>query len=161
VFVRLVQISFFSRPAKALTKTNQLSGVSRSVPQGRLKVRLVQISFFESVHPPPLMPRCAATLNLVIPTGADPDFRIAVPATPLSWAGNRGSVGEGPAVSLGPQANLDKGYSTNPILFEIQPAPHNQRITCTPSQVYSLIWTELKKLTHFQRVLYKYSDRKS
>jgi hypothetical protein len=35
---------------------------------------LVQVSFCDSVHPPPLMPRWATALNFVIPTGADADF---------------------------------------------------------------------------------------
>jgi hypothetical protein len=39
----------------------------------------VQISFFESVHPPPLIPRWATALNFVIPTAADPVSRIAIP----------------------------------------------------------------------------------
>jgi hypothetical protein len=58
---------------------------SRSVPQGRLRVRLVQISFFfDSVQPPPLMPRWATALNFVIP-----------------------SVAEGPAVCLDGKRNLE------------------------------------------------------
>ncbi len=35
---------------------------------------LSKLAFFDSVHPPPLMPRWATALNFVIPTGADPDF---------------------------------------------------------------------------------------
>jgi hypothetical protein len=42
--------------------------------QGRLRIRLVQTSFFDSFHPPSLMPRWATALNFVIPTGADLDF---------------------------------------------------------------------------------------
>jgi hypothetical protein len=34
----------------------------------------VRSSFFESFHPPPLMPRCATAINFVIPTAADPGF---------------------------------------------------------------------------------------
>jgi len=71
-------------------------------------------------------------------------------STPLSWTGNpeerRGEpalseVERGPAVSLGPHANANKRSKANPILFETQAPPHNQRITCTPSTIYSLIWT--------------------
>ena len=38
---------------------------------GIFSARLVQISLFDSVHPPPLLPRLAVTLNFVIPTGAE------------------------------------------------------------------------------------------
>jgi hypothetical protein len=39
--------------------------------RGRLRVSLVQISFFDSVHPPPLTPRRATALNFVIPKVCD------------------------------------------------------------------------------------------
>jgi hypothetical protein len=32
---------------------------------------------------------------------------------------------------------------TNPILFETNAVRYNQRISCTPSPIYSLIWTAL------------------
>jgi hypothetical protein len=47
----------------------------------------------------------------------------------------RGSVGEGPAVSLGPHANLDNRSTTNPILFETHSIPHNDpRQTLIPGK---------------------------
>jgi hypothetical protein len=93
--------------------TNREEITDKIIPvRGRLKISLVQVSFFESVHPPPLMPRCATALNFVIPpapacrgTGADPDFLhrgtaqgdicgfLKAAGTPLasrSYAGNPG-----------------------------------------------------------------------
>ena len=77
------------------------------------------------------MPRCAPAFNFVIPTEADPDFlhrgtaqsdvygflyRKPHELRQGHYAGQeiRGSVGEGPAVSIGPHANADKGQLTQP-----------------------------------------------
>ncbi len=134
---------------------------TNSVPQGRLRVRLVQISlFFDSVHPPPLLPRWVTALNFVIPTGG-PGFPISRcrprrrmrlslrkatrnSPTPLTWTGNPGER-KGGTCSFAWTARKCRagGPQPNPILFDTHAPPHNQRITCTPCQVHSLIWATL------------------
>jgi hypothetical protein len=175
------------------------------------------MSFFDSVHRPPLIPRWAATLNFVIPpapacrgTGADQlFFRLCpftsthakvdhcpqlchpdCPGVPWDWSGpaffrlcpstsTHAKVDHCPQLChpdwSGPgfptsryrprRTKLDRKSGvaqgrdlqfhsdrtqmptsdpliTQPIPFEINPVPHNQRIT-SPSPAYSLIWTVL------------------
>ena len=56
----------------------------------------------------------------------------------------RGSVAEGPAVSLRPHANADK-QSTKPatILVETHALPYNQRTTCTKLNLIVSTWVKL------------------
>jgi hypothetical protein len=56
----------------------------------KFKENRVGLVVFDSVQPPPLMPRWATTLNFVIPTEADSDFLLRGASTPLSWTGNPG-----------------------------------------------------------------------
>ena len=80
-----------SEPTEPWPALGYIESFTASRPQvirrGPLRVRLVQISFFDSVRPPPTTPRCATALNFVIPSFVIPsvsrgtrDLRCALPS---------------------------------------------------------------------------------
>jgi hypothetical protein len=127
--------------SEAVFKRENLS-VQRAVPQslpclplravgacrrGRLRVTLVQISFFRLCPSISTQAKVSHCPKLCHPDRSGPGF----PGQEI-----RGSVGEGPAVSLGLHATADKRSTNRPNSLETHALPYNQRITRAPSPIY-------------------------